>query len=128
MVLGFLRKKGESIMQNDIELLARLNIQIGEAESKGDRNWLAGVIAPKLAFRRADGTTIDDQADFLKKVARSDPRETKVESIDLNGDLAIVKCIVTVKSASGDKRYHNLRLFVRHEAKWKLLGWANDPM
>lgn len=115
-------------MQKDKEVLAQLNVQIGEAESKGDRNWLDGVIAPKLAFRRADGTTIDDRADFLKKVAPSDPRETTVESIDLNGDRAIVKCIVTVKSASGNKKYHNLRLFVRHEGKWKLLGWANEPL
>src|SRR3989304_7016679 len=128
MVLGCLREKGEFLMQKDIEILAQLNVQIGEAESKGDRNWLDGVIAPKLAFRRADGTTIDDQADFLKKVARSDPRETTVESIDLNGDRAIVKCIVTVKSARGNKRYHNVRLFVRHEGKWKLLGWANEPL
>jgi hypothetical protein len=115
-------------MQNDIEVLTQLNVQIGEAESKGDRNWLEGVIAPKLAFRRADGTTIDDQTDFLKKVARRDPSETQVESIDLNGDRAIVKCIVTVRSASGNNRYHNLRLFIRHEGKWKLLGWANEPL
>lgn len=116
-------------MQKDKEVLAQLNVQIGEAESKGDRNWLDGVIAPKLAFRRADGTTIDDRTDFLKKVGPSDPRETTVDSIDLNGDRAIVKCIVTVKSARGDKKsYHNLRLFVRHERKWKLLGWANEPL
>jgi len=121
-------EKGEFLMQKDIEVLAQLNVQIGEAESKGDRNWLDGVIAPKLAFRRADGTTIDDRADFLKKVARGDPRETTVESIDLNGDRASVTCIVTVKSAGGNKRYHNLRLFVRHEGKWKLLGWANEPL
>ena len=43
-------------MQNDdIDELGQLNVQIGEDESKGDYNWLDGVIAPKLAFRRLRG-------------------------------------------------------------------------
>jgi hypothetical protein len=118
-------------MQDDIRTLEELNIRIGVEESKGDdqsRSWLAGVIAPKFAFGRADRTTIDDREEFLKKVKPSDCRETEVESIDLHGDRAVVRCIVTLKSASGDKKFHNLRLFVRHEGQWKLLGWANEPL
>jgi hypothetical protein len=118
-------------MQDDIRTLEELNIRIGVEESKGDdqsRSWLAGVIAPKLAFSRADRTTIDSREEFLKKVKPSDPRVTEVESIDIQGNRAVVRCIVTLRSASDDKKFHNLRLFVRHEGQWKLLGWANEPL
>ena len=114
--------------QADMDALEQLNVKVGDAESKGDGEWLASFIAPELAFRRADGTTIDNRAAFLAKVKLSDPRETTVESIELYGDRAVVKCIVTLKSTSGDKRFHNLRLFVRHDGQWKLLGWANEPL
>ena len=116
-------------MQTDIQILEQLNIRIGVEENKGDdesRDWLAGMIAPKLAFCRADRTTIDNREEFLKKVKPSDPRETDIESIALYGDRAVVSCIVTVKPAGGAKKFHNLRLFVRHEGQWKLLGWANE--
>jgi hypothetical protein len=118
-------------MQRDKQTLEQLNIRIGVEESKGDnesRAWLDSIIAPKLTFRRADATTIDSREEFLKKVKPSVPRETKVESIELHGDRAVVTCIVTMKSLDGDKRFHNLRLFVRHEGQWKLLGWANEPL
>jgi Putative lumazine-binding len=118
-------------MQDDIRTLEQLNIRIGVEETKGDdqsRSWLADAIAPKLAFGRADRTTIDNREEFLKRVKSSDPRETEIESIDLHGNRAVVSCIVTLKSANGDKKFHNLRLFVRHEEEWKLLGWANEPL
>jgi hypothetical protein len=76
-------KKG-SQMQDDKQTLEQLNIRIGAEESKGDdesRRWFEGVIAPKLAFRRADGVTIDNRDEFLQKVKPSDRRETEVESI-----------------------------------------------
>ncbi len=65
---------------------------------------------------------------FLQKVKKkedSDPsRETEIlEPIEVEGDRAIVKCVVTV----GPKKFHNLRLFVRRGGQWKLLGWANEP-
>ena len=118
-------------MQGDIQALEQLNIQIGIAESKGDdesRKWLGGILAPQLAFRRANGATFDNRDEFLKKVKPSEPHEpervTEIVSIDLHGNRAIVTCVVSM----GDKRYHNLRLFVRHEAQWKILGWANEPL
>lgn len=114
-------------MQKDVEALKQLNIQIGEAESRGDRDWLEGVIAPKLAFQRADRVTVDDRSQFLSKVKASDVRQTRIESIDIIGDRAVVKCVVTLKSAGTAKSYHNLRLFVRQAGKWKLLAWANEP-
>lgn len=111
-------------MQNDINALADLNIQIGEAESRGDRHWLDQHIAPVLAFKRSDELTFANRENFLSEVVPSERRDTEIVSIDLDGDQAIVKCIVTM-SPSGEK-YHNLRLFVRHEGDWKLLGWANE--
>jgi hypothetical protein len=114
---------------SDIQILEQLNIRIGEEESKGDqesKNWLDSILAPKLAFRRADGKTVDDRQEFLAKVKPSDPRETKVTSINVHGDRAVVSCIVTVNSLNGDKEFHNLRLFVRQDGQWKLLGWANE--
>jgi len=51
-------------------------------------------------------------------------RITKIiEPIEIYGNRAIVKCIVKLDG----KEYHNIRLFVRHEGVWKLLGWANEP-
>ncbi|MEO5887810.1 MAG: hypothetical protein ABIQ77_09110 [Anaerolineales bacterium] len=116
-------------MQTDKEILEQLNIQIGDEESKGDeeaRSRLANIIAPQLALRRADGETFDNSDQFLKKVQSSGPRETEVVSIDEHGDRAVVACIVTMKDSG--KRFHNLRLFVRHQGQWTLLGWANEPL
>jgi hypothetical protein len=59
-------------MENDKQALEQLNIRIGVEESKGDdesRGWFRGVIAPKLAFRRANGTTMDNREEFLSKDA-----------------------------------------------------------
>lgn len=117
--------------QDDKQALEQLNIRIGIEESKGDDEscgWFDGVIAPKLAFQRANGTTFDNREEFLKNVKPSDPRETEVESIAFYGNRAVVSCIVTLKSASADQRFHNLRLFVQHEGEWKLLGWANERL
>ncbi len=114
-------------MATDKDELSRLNIDLGQAEAKGDREWLEQHIAPQLAFRRADGKTIDNRIAYLNKVHSSEERKTTVTSIDIHGDRAIVVCLVTTSAQSGEKTYHNVRLFVRHEGKWKLLGWANEP-
>lgn len=118
-------------MENDIDVLTKLNIQIGQTETVGDaasQAWFEGVLAPKLAFRRADLKTFDDRSAFIGKVAPSAARETVVQSIDVHGSAAFVRCVVTVRAAGGDKSYRNLRLFVRSDAGWTLLGWANEPI
>ena len=117
-------------MQDDRKTLEGINITIGKMEHQGDRDaWycLDSILAPQLAFRRANGS-FDNRCEFLTKVKPSEQRETEIVSIDLYGDRAIVECNVTVKFADGDKTFHNLRLFVRHEGQWKLLGWANEPL
>ena len=111
-------------MNNDEQELRELNIEIGDAENRGDVEWLSGILAPRLAFQRADKRrTIDDQVSFLQKVEAGGDRVTHlIEPVQLFGDRAVVQCIVK----SGGKEFHNLRLFVRREGKWKLLAWANE--
>ena len=115
--------------QDNKQALKKVNIRIGNAESKGDLKWLTDVVAPEFAFRRASGK-IDGGVGFLKAVKPGDPRKTEIESIDLYGKRAIVKCIVKM----GDRKFHNIRLFVwidgleGKEGQWKLLGWANEQL
>jgi hypothetical protein len=64
---------------------------------------------------------------LLQAVAtKSSPSELRPESIkiDTHGNRAIVMCVIT----EGGKNYHNIRLFVRRDAKWKLLAWANEQV
>jgi uncharacterized protein DUF4440 len=110
--------------------LADLNIRIGEAESKGDaeaKAFLGDAIAPVLGFRRASGK-LDGRAEYLQAIAPSHERTTAIEAVEVYGNRALVRCVVTMKSAAGEKRFHNIRLFVKHEGKWRLLGWTNEAM
>jgi hypothetical protein len=106
----------------DEDALRTLNARLNEAENSGDRDFLATVLAPELAFLRADGRTVDDAGRFLQKVAPREPCEQTLEPIEVLGGRAIVRCLVT----RGDERFHNVRLFVRLDGQWKLLGWANE--
>jgi hypothetical protein len=114
-------------MPDDKQALIELNEQINDAENNGKREWLATILAPRLALQRADKPrTIDDQVAFLQKVQKVEHEDKrvlrKIEPIELYGDRAIVKCIIAV----GAKEFHNIRLFVRREGDWKLLAWANE--
>jgi hypothetical protein len=112
-------------MPTDEDALQALNLEINRAENEGDRNFLAGLLAPELAFLRADGKTVDDAGRFLQKVAKKPaPGVWAVETVEVLGNRSIVKGIVT----QGGKRFHNIRLFVRMDGNWKLLGWANEEM
>jgi hypothetical protein len=114
-----------SARDDDVRALAELNARIGEAEDRGDRSWLASVLAPKLAFQRADhARTVDGRAEFLAKVAAGGRRTTRAGPIRVYGDRALVECVVSM----GDDEFHNLRLFVRRDGDWKLLGWANEKL
>jgi hypothetical protein len=126
MHVGVVIVESEKQLKEDERQLKALNEQIGDAENRGDRVWLAGILAPRLAFQRAnDARTVDDHIAFLQKVDAGGDRVTRViEPIEVYGDRAIVQCVVTM----GDKKFHNLRLFVRRDGYWKLLAWANEPM
>jgi len=113
-------------MDDDIRELTELNTRIGDAENLGDREWLATILAPRLAFQRADqARTVDDHVAFLQKVARGGTRITRViEPIMLYGQRAIIRCVVKV----GDQEFDNLRLLVKRDGGWRLLAWANEPV
>src|SRR5688572_22950288 len=117
-------------MPSDYELLRQLNIEIGEAEARGDRAFFEGLLAPALAMRRADGKRIDDRDRFLAGVAESADRPTEVHSITLfEANRALVVCTLTTETADGSKHFHNVRLFTRASPgdRWQLLAWANEP-
>ena len=111
----------------DLESLLRVNESINAAEIAGARDAIAKLLAPQLAFQRADpAKTVDDRETFLRKVPekQGDRSMRIVEPVQLFGDRAIVQCVIT----QGGREYHNLRLFVRRDGDWKLLGWANEPL
>jgi hypothetical protein len=117
----------EQTMPSDKEDLRTLNVAINDAENAGEMGFLASILAPELAFSRAKGAVVDDAGRFLQAVAtKRSPGELRPESIkiDTHGNRAIVMCVIT----EGGKNYHNIRLFVRRDAKWKLLAWANEQV
>lgn len=46
-------------MPDDRAVLEQLNVEIGNAEDRGDSVWLDSVLAPQLAFRRANGQIVN---------------------------------------------------------------------
>lgn len=113
-------------MSSDEQTLHTLNVAINAAENTGDRNYLASILAPELAFSRAMGA-VDNAERFLQKVTeKKQPGELKPDSIKVEpfNNRAIVTCVIT----EDGKDYHNIRLFVRIDAKWKLLAWANEKV
>lgn len=117
-------------MPDDEQDLREINLKIAEAENNGDRDWLASHLASRLAFLRAN-KKFDDQLAFLQEVKLDDPRkdrETDPKSIKIkvHGNRAIVTCIVTMTVEGKKKKFHNLRLFIKQDGQWKLLGWANE--
>jgi hypothetical protein len=114
----------------DYDELRALNIEIGNAEARGDRSFFDDLLAPVFAMRRADGKRMDNREQFISGVVESSNRATEIQSItlfDLNR--ALVVCVVMMETAEGPKQFHNLRLFTRQSADgpWKLLAWANEP-
>jgi len=115
------RQTGGDLMQAEIRDLALLNHEIGAAENAGDLERLGGMVAPSLAFRRRDGAIVDRDA-FLQ-TPRPGNRQTRIESIHVYGNRAVVTCVVTDSGVVT----HNIRLFAKQEGNWRLLGWANEP-
>jgi len=119
-------------MHQDFEGLIDINLKISKAEDNGDRAFFEDLLASSLAFKRADPAgTVVDRKTFLDALKQSGPRQSEIESISFLGkQRALVTCVVSMRGADGkETRYHNLRLFIRsQDQKWKLLGWANEPM
>lgn len=113
-------------MTDDETTLRALTEAISQAEDRGDEAGLNRILAPRLAFQRADrDRTVEDRDAFLSKVKPSGRRLTRViEPIQVFGDRAIVQCTIAIDG----KEYHNLRMFVRRDGQWRLLGWANEAV
>jgi hypothetical protein len=117
--------RSSAAIRTDIDQLAATNERIGTAESNGDVGYLDSMLAPVLAFRRSSGVCIDRQH-FLDDIAPGPPRTTRVESVELlDHDRAVVRCVVEMSDSTQHGAYDNLRLFVRVDGDWRLLGWAN---
>lgn len=108
-------------MNDDLATLRKINVDIGVAESVGDRARLNEILASRFAFRRASGQLVNRE-EYLDKVAPSPQRGTRVDELAIFGDRAVVMCVVEQDGV----HYHNIRLFVREGGEWRLLGWANE--
>ena len=108
------------------EELAALNLEIGKREDAGDQGFFTELLASAFAMRRASGAVVG-KADYLAALKPSPPgtRVTHLGSIALHGQQ---RATVTCTVAMGDKRFHNLRLFIRQDARWQLLAWANEEV
>jgi hypothetical protein len=118
-------------MPSDYELLRDLNVDIGAAETRGDKVFFEDLLAPAFAMRRADGKRIDDRTQFIAAVKESADRPTTVHSVTVfEGNRALVTCTVTMDTGQGLRQFHNVRLFTRPAAgdRWQLLAWANEPV
>jgi len=114
-------------MQSDLEWLRSTNIEIGNAETQGNKAFFEALLAPSLAFRRANGQVVD-RPTFIVGLGPSAKRTTNIQSIKLlEHNRALVECTVTMEADA--KRFHNIRLFVREgpSKPWTLLAWANEP-
>jgi hypothetical protein len=116
----------------DPDLASRLrliNIEMAAAETRGDRAFFDGLLAPAFGFLRAGGA-FDDRQIFLAGLRPGDERTCVAESIavlPIPERRALVTCVVSVATKEGPKRFHNARLFILDAAgAWRLLGWANE--
>ena len=116
-------------MAAERETLEALNLEIGNAEGRGDKGFFEDLLAPSFAFRRANGVVVD-RKQYIEAVATSAARTTAIRSISFAGKArAVVTCIVTMDVQGTRKDFDNLRVFVRaDDGAWKLLAWANEPV
>ena len=111
------------------ESLEALNVEIGNAESRGDKAFFEELLASSFAFRRVTGVVVD-RKQFLDAMAQGAPRTTNVRAITFAGKArAVVSCIVTMEVQGSNKDFDNLRMFIRtDDGRWKLLAWANEAV
>ena len=98
-----------------------MNEEIGTTENAGNLKRLGEIVAPFLGFRRRDGSIIGRDA-FLQ-TPKPGNRQTKIKSVQVYGNRAVVTCVVTDSGVVT----HNIPLFAKEGSEWKLLGWANEP-
>lgn len=111
------------------EILTKLNVEMAERETKGDKAYFDELLAPTFAFRRANGA-FDDRQIFLAGLRRGAERKCLEESVKvtpLGSKRAFVTCVVVLQGKKGPESFQNARLFVLDSTdSWRLLAWANE--
>ena len=75
---------------------------------------------------RPDGVRFDDRTGFLDSPSVSSARQTRVDSITVFDNRAIVVCTVSEEADIGQVRFRNIRVFTRRttQAPWQLVSWV----
>lgn len=105
--------------------LRDLNVEIGSNETAGDRAFFRRLLHESFVFLRASGD-VDDKKWFLEKLKKSEERDTRVESIQIYDNRAVVTAIVAMTLGDERAEFHNIRIFLRTPDGWKLFAWANE--
>ena len=109
---------------SDYKWLSATNIEIGKGEEEGDKSFFEDLLAPKFVFMRRDGSIVSRE-EFLADLKPGPERKTSVTSITLFGS---TRAVVTTIVLMNKTEFHNIRLFVLQEERWKLLSWANEQI
>jgi len=115
--------------QPDSDLHA-INHTIGEAESTADRGFFERLLAPAFSMVRPDGTRFDDRTGFLDAMTAGPVRRTRVDSITVFDNRAVVVCAETKEAPDGPQQHRNIRVFSRpsRNASWQLVSWVTEPL
>jgi hypothetical protein len=110
--------------------LNTINQAIGDSEATADRDFFEQLLAPAFSMVRPDGLRFDDRAAFLRSLTVSSPRTTRVESITVFDNRAIVICAVAKDGETGTMQHRNIRIFTRStsRAAWQLVSWVTEPL
>jgi hypothetical protein len=110
--------------------LRKLNVEIADRETTGDKAWFEPVLHPEFRMRRASGVTVT-RDEFIGAVDRSAERRTEdVMGTELDLTAAVI-CVVSMKDDDGTwKSFRNYRVFVRADtaADWQLLGGRTNAL
>lgn len=127
--------------KNDIENeLIELNIKIGEAEKQRQEDFLKGVLADDLIFRRASGKVVN-KVEYLADLVNPDNKYEYLISEDVQPtvfdvqptvyeDVVTVSLLVRAKGQRETKEfegvYRSIRIFLKNENKgWQCVVWFN---
>jgi hypothetical protein len=116
----------------DEQELRDINLRIPAAEDSGDRAFFESLLGAGFGFRRPSGEILDREG-FLGIIGKG-KRECHPHSIrifPIGSHRALVTCVLRSRAKDGDewKAFDNARLFAKDaQGKWKLVGWANEPL
>lgn len=116
-------------MSAELDLVG-INVEIGHAEARGDREFFESLLAPVFTMVRPDGLRLDDRTRFLAALAPGPRRRTRVESVVTYDNRAVVTSTVG-KGDGPDIAFHrNIRVFSRPapDAAWRLVAWVAEPL